>query len=261
MNVIQKKVKQNDVLLLSAADKAAAVQKPAAKAAAAQKPAAKAAAVQKPAAKAAAVQKPAAKSAAVEKPAAKTASVQKPAAKAAAKQKPAAKTASVKKPAAKATAVQKPTAKGAAGKAVAGKTRLSKFVAGQNAAMTLEEKMAMYRQGGDPSKAFKLDKEHQKQLSSKFHYALQKSQPAYQEKYQESIASAGKGQKQLAHGNFVRSWVITSTFDQRFLELTQELTQSRQFKQTEHPVSFKELEAKYSILLAVSAGISQPMSL
>jgi hypothetical protein len=183
------------------------------------------------------------------------------AAKAAAVQKPAAKAAAVQKPAAKAAAVQKPAAKAPAAKAVAAKAAATKFVIPQGSAMTLAEKMAMYRKGGDPSKPLDLPAAQQKQLSSKFNWAFKKADEESQSRYAETVASAGPGNKQAAHGHVVRSWIIAQKFDDKFIELTRQLKQKKSFKQVEKPVSFKELEAKYSIRIAFSNGISQPMAL
>jgi hypothetical protein len=169
------------------------------------------------------------------KAAATKAAAMKAAGKAAAKKKPVAATSSMKVQASAGSAVKRTINKGK-----------EKADAKQNlAAMSLEEKLELWRKKQDFGAPLDLDTAQQKQLASKFKTALVKAGPEAKSVWSDAN-SQPPGLKLEAKQLVVKSWVMDKTWGQSFKKYTEKIEQDKSFKKEDKPVSMMELQRKYT---------------
>lgn len=112
--------------------------------------------------------------------------------------------------------------------------------------MTLEEKMAKFRASGgaDSEILDNLSIAERKQLSSKFNYQMERS--GMRSVVEASTASLGRGMKQRAHQEIVKSFVLHGGFTDTWMEHFKTLSFQKSFTEKERPMSMKELLNKYT---------------
>jgi hypothetical protein len=168
------------------------------------------------------------------KAAAKHAAAMKAAGKAAAKKKPVAATSSMKVQASAGSAVKKTI------------NKKDKADAKQHlAAMSLEEKLELWRKKQDFEAPLDLDTAQQKQLASKFKTALVKAGPEAKSVWSDANSQPA-GLKLEAKQLVVKSWVMDKTWGQAFKKYTEKIEQDKSFKKEDKPVSMMELQRKYT---------------
>ena len=166
------------------------------------------------------------------------------------------------KPASILTKVKKLVGKGAPKKAAAPKKAVApkKAAAPKSAAapkkaaqaqeMSLEEKMQLFRSKQNPKGELPpLTTAQQKQLSSKFKYAQSKADEEVQSQYSAAMSASSKGQKHQTHQQFVKAWILEPSFNDKYMKIIQELVQIKSYITKEAPVSYKQLQQKYSDLV------------
>ena len=121
----------------------------------------------------------------------------------------------------------------------------AKAVQGPHQALTLEEKLEMWRQRQDFSAPLGLDTTQQKQLSSKFKTAIVKAGSEANSVWSEAC-KAPAGLKLDAKQTVVKSWIMDKTRGQTFTKYAEKIIQDKSLKQEEEPMSMKELLNKYT---------------
>ena len=116
---------------------------------------------------------------------------------------------------------------------------------GEDEDMSLEEKIAMWKAKQDPALPLKLSTVHQKQLSSKFNHALSKANDEVQSMWS-AACNKPRGQKTDAKQSIVKSWIMDKSWGKQFLSYLQAISQDKSFTVEQKPVSWKELQAKYT---------------
>ena len=82
---------------------------------------------------------------------------------------------------------------------------------------TLSEKMDRFRASGGSIPMPELSAAEQKQLSSKFNYAIEKS--GMKPKLAEDMAQLGKGQKHAAHQETLRAFILAGGVNDTFMRM------------------------------------------
>ena len=169
------------------------------------------------------------------KAAATKAAAMKAAEKAAAKKKPVAATSSMKVQVSAGSAVKRTIQKSK------GKDDAKKNLA----AMSLEEKLELWKNKQDFSAPLDLDTAQQKQLASKFKTALVKAGSDVKSVWSDANSQPA-GLKLDAKQTVVKSWVMDKTWGQTFKKYTEKIEQDKSFKKEDKPVSTMELQRKYT---------------
>jgi hypothetical protein len=140
-----------------------------------------------------------------------------------------------------------PSAGSAAMKVMKTQLKGSKAAAGEkfNKAMTLEEKLELWKKKQDFSAPLDLDTAQQKQLASKFKVALQKAGADAKSVWSDANSQPA-GLKLEAKQTVVKSWIMDKTWGQTFMQYSEKIVQDKSFKREDKPVSMLELQRKYT---------------
>ena len=131
--------------------------------------------------------------------------------------------------------LKKPAAKGQGG----GKDQSS-----DAGTMSLQEKIASWKEKNDVAANLELDRNEQKNVLSQFKNALN-SAPQEAKDAWEKASTASAGQKHLQKQAVVKGWLLDRSWGETFLHSVQSLSFDKSFLEKEKPISKKELQMKY----------------